>query len=132
MVFEDRQGWLDAVFRRLEELVRLDRGWDGYEGAPVSFETAVFSLQLLQAVCGPKTPAPQLVPGSSGDMQIEWHSLKGDIELHVLAPNTVRAWRSLVHDEEGECLNLTFDFGTVAKWVREITEPERATATAAA
>jgi hypothetical protein len=133
IVFEPNHDWHYAVMERLEQLVRLDCGWDGYSGKPVSLENATFALRMLEAVCGPDAIQPQLVPGSSGDLQIEWHTLTGDIELHVLAPNRVNAWRHLVegHDD-GESLDLTVDFGAVAIWVREITESDLAAAAAAA
>lgn len=133
VVFEPNHGWREVVMKRLEELLRLDRGWDGYRGEPLSLENAAFALRMLEAVCGPDVSPPQLVPGPSGDVQIEWHTLKGDIELHVLAPNRVHAWRQLVGcDEDGESLDLTVDFGSVAAWVRAMTEPDLAIAPAAA
>jgi len=133
MVCEPNHDWRYAVINRLEQLVQLDRGWDGYNGQPVSFENAAFALRMLEAVCSPDADPPQLVPGSSGDLQIEWHTFKGDIELHVLAPNRVHAWRQLVGgDEDGDSLDLTIDFGSVAIWVRETTEPNLAAAPAAA
>ena len=134
MVFEPCHAWREPIKKRLEDLVRnLDQGWDGYRGQPVSLENAMFALSMLEAVCGYNAAAPQIVPGPSGDLQIEWHTLRGDIELHVFGPNRVHAWRHLVGgDEDGESHNLTIDFGTVATWVREMTEPDLAVTTAAA
>ena len=130
-VIEARHNWRNAVIERLTELVRLEQGWDGYRGKPVSLENAAFALRMLDAICGPNAAKPQLVPGPSGDLQVEWHTMGGDIELHVLAPNRVDAWRKLVgRDDDGECLDLTQDFGTVAAWVREMTEPGLAAAPA--
>lgn len=134
VVFEPSRAWRDVVMQRLTELVQeLEHGWDGYEGGPVSLENAMFALRMLEAVCGPAAPPPQLVPGPSGDLQIEWHTLGGDIELHVLAPNRVQAWRQTAgSDENGQSLELTFDFGPVAGWVGELSEPNLAAAIAAA
>ena len=133
MVFEPCHVWREAVMKRLEELVRLELGWDGYRGVPVTLENATFALRMLEAVCGPNAAAPQIVPGSSGDLQIEWHSLNGDIELHVSGPNSVHAWRQLVgRDGDGDNLELTNNFSAVAAWVKEQTEPNLAPATAAA
>jgi hypothetical protein len=133
VVFEPRPAWREAVMKRLGELVRLEPGWDGYRGEPVSLENATFALRMLEAVCGPDSPIPQIVPGASGDLQIEWHALNADIELHVQAPNSVHAWRQLVGvSGEGDDLDLTNEFSTVAAWVREMTEPDLAVTTAAA
>lgn len=106
---------------RLEELVRLPIGWDGYQGQPVDFLNACFALSFLNKICGPETPPPQIVPGYGGDLQIEWHTLQGDIELHVKGPNNVYAWRAMANgDLDGEELDLTVDFTVVAQWVKDI------------
>lgn len=133
LVSDKVSAWSDAVRSRLEELIRLPSGWDGYQAVHASFENANFALRVLESVCEFDTPAPQIVPGALGDLQIEWHSLKGDIELHVRAPNDVHAWYALVDgDPDGEELDLTNDFVTVAQWVKEITEPSVDVAAAAA
>ena len=125
--------WLASVHNRLAELVTLDDGWDGYSGVPVRPEIAIFALQMIEAICDVNTPAPQIVPGSSGDLQIEWHTLNGDIELHVVRPNEVQAWYSIATDNnDGIELDLKNDFKTVAAWVKEVTESEIAAEPAAA
>lgn len=130
---ENSASWRPQVLCRLEELVRLEPGWDGYTGLPVSFENATFTLQMLDLICGAETPAPQIVPGSSGDIQIEWHNAAGDIELNVLGPNDVHAWKCMVGDEEdGVELELTNDFLEVTHWIKQLREPTVAARSAAA
>ena len=76
---------------------------------------------------------PQVVPGPAGDVQIEWHTLEADIELHVIQPNRVSAWRRTVDGPpEGEMLELTVDFRTVARWVGELMGADVAAGIAAA
>lgn len=117
--------WNSEVERRFKELISLDVGWDGYNGVPVRPANAAFAYQLLTAICDDGTPAAQLVPGSNGDLQIEWHTLRGDIELHILGPYSVHAWYAIVgEDADGVELNLTNDFTEVACWVKRITEIE--------
>ena len=124
--------WNDEVTVRLQNLIRLASGWDGYQGRPVSFVNANFAYQMLNSICGPETPAPQIVPGAAGDLQIEWHTLRGDIELHVRGPNDVHAWRAISgSDPDGKELNLTVNFVDVAQWVKEVTEAQIAAETAA-
>lgn len=123
--------WRRPVGRRLEELIRLPKGWDGYGGLPVDFLNAYFALSMLESICANSSEVPQIVPGVSGDLQIEWHTLKGDVELHVLSPNKVRAWYSKVDGSE-EGLELTNNFRQVAQWVMDITEPPIALTAAAA
>ena len=124
--------WSDQVKERLEKLIQLENGWDGYNGMHVSLENAHFALNVLAAICETKTPAPQIVPGDSGDLQLEWHTLHGDLEMHIIAPNQVHVWRELAtEDNDGIGLDLRNDFSIVAKWLQEITEPEVAIAAAA-
>lgn len=120
--FEAR--WDEGVTKKLQSLVRLPPGWDGYQAMPVSFTNAAFALQMLEKVCGPDAPSPAIVPGVVGDLQLEWHTAKGDIELHVLAPNVVHAWfaKSDSDNPDGEEKNLKNDFSIVARWVRDIAE----------
>lgn len=122
--------WL-PVTKRLEDLIRLERGWDGYAGSPVSFVNATFALSMLKSICDSQTPAPQIVPGSSGDLQVEWHTLRGDVELHVRAPNDVHAWRVKSDGLEEELL-LANDFSAIVAWLKELVEPSIAIKAAAA
>ena len=122
--------WL-PVTKRLEDLIRLERGWDGYAGSPVSFVNATFALSMLKSICDSQTPAPQIVPGSSGDLQVEWHTLRGDVELHVKTPNDVQAWRVKSSGVEEE-LSLANDFSEVVVWLKELVEPLIAVKAAAA
>lgn len=123
--------WQGVVKDRLEQLIRLDEGWDGYTGFPLSFDNAMFAFRMLESICRPDTPAPQIVPGSSGDLQIEWHTQQGNVELWVRGPNNVHAWRDAGEVEAGEEMDLTTDFSVVSRWVEEVTHTEPAIAVAA-
>lgn len=124
LINENVSVWSDSVKRRLEELIKLPTGWDGYQGVHVSFENANFAYRVLDAICRPETHAPQIVPGTAGDLQLEWHTQQGDIELHVKGPNRVHAWRAMTEgNADGEEMDLTNDFAVVAQWVKEIMEP---------
>lgn len=123
----------DDIMSKLGELVTLEPGWDGYQAPAVSFQNASFALRMIEAICGQQTPAPQIVPGSGGDLQVEWHLANGDVELHVRSPNDVQAWRRIPGDsEDGEAFDLKNDFTDVAHWVAAIAETGGAANTAAA
>jgi uncharacterized protein YfaP (DUF2135 family) len=88
---------------------------------------------MLNSACPQGAPEPQIVPGSSGDLQIEWHTETTDIELHVRAPNDVDAWRAVTSaPEREEQLHLTMDFSVVAGWLAELSETPVATRSSAA
>ena len=118
---EPVRAWRPPVLRRLSELVCLPVGWDGYHGVPVGSENAFFALMMLEVTCPYDAPAPDIVPGSGGDLQIEWHTMTADVELHVRSPNDVLAWRSVGSGgEEPVEIALTNDFTVVACWIKEL------------
>lgn len=127
------RNWREPVVNRLNDLVGLERGWDGYRAEPVTFENANFALRMLEASCSAKAPVPQIVPGVSGDLQVEWHIRNTDIELDIRGPNKVHAWcRNESTGPDGEEFDLSNDFTIVANWIRELSDSENAPSVAAA
>jgi len=130
---EPRHAWRQRVIERLDELCKLQVGWDGYQAPPVSFANAHFAASMLASACPLDAPEPQIVPGASGDLQIEWHTETTDIELHIRAPNDVDAWRVVMSAPEREDqLHLTMDFRVVADWLVELSEASVAARSSAA
>jgi hypothetical protein len=131
LIVNQPQGtWWECVRDRLDELVKLPQGWDGYSGEPVSFSNANFAVKVLEAVCSLDSPPPQIIPGSGGDLQLEWHFPHGAIELHVRAANDVLAWH--MDDSTGPDgfeMPMTTNFIAAARWLEDL---ERASAAAAA
>ncbi len=116
--------WHREVVDKLNELTALPRGWDGYHGRAVRFDTANFALQMLEHICPEDSPAPQIIPGVQGDLQIEWHTDNGDIELDIRGPYKVEAWfASYETGPDGEEQLLKSDFTIASEWVRKVTEP---------
>lgn len=133
LMSEPSRTWRECVVQRLDELVRLDVGWDGYRGQPVSFENANFALRMLEVACPDGALAPQIVPGSDGDLQIEWHVDGVEIELDVRGPYDVYAWHLNRNvDAPGIELRLTNDFSVVARWIGELSGRSAFNASAAA
>ena len=132
IVSSSKRDWHGEVIGKLNELTALPRGWDGYGGRPVRFDCANFALRMLEAIAPVDAPAPQIVPGSTGDLQLEWHLPNEDIELHVRGPNKVTAWQANVATGPGgQELQLTNDFAQIATWIRAMMEPAIADAAAA-
>jgi hypothetical protein len=124
--------WKPGVSQRLQELVRLPVGWDGYRGLPTRFEVAAFAYRVLESVCTSRDPEPQIVPGADGDLQIEWHLEGGDIELLISAPNNAHAWKCASESGETEEHRLGVDFTVVARWLSEMKEVDGSAQAAAA
>lgn len=115
--------WRPPIIEQLEMLMKLETGWDGYQGEPVSFENAIFALKMLEGICPDDAPAPQIVPGTGGDLQIEWHTHAANIELHIIAPNNVHAW--IANEQtgpDGQDHTLTIDFTVIARHIRQMME----------
>jgi hypothetical protein len=110
--------WHEGFLNRLSELTKLPKNWDGYGAGPVSFHVANFAASMVSSACPHHVQEPQVVPGSNGDLQVEWHSLEYDVELQVLAPYQVHATRYF--DDECEEMDLTNDFTTVAAWLDDL------------
>lgn len=132
LVNEPRRKWREEVTAKLNELTSLTQGWDGYRAPAVSFDTAYFALQILEGVCPTDSNLPQIVPGVGGDLQMEWHTEHGDVELHVRRPYSVMGWfMDETTEPEGIELHFSNDFTLVAEWVRKLMEPIIADAAAA-
>ncbi|WP_139032183.1 hypothetical protein [Mesorhizobium amorphae] len=124
--------WRERINARLTALVQLPKGWDGYQGRPVSFPTAYFCMSILEKIAAPGTPPPTLVPGSDGSLQIEWHAHEFDIEVDILRVNEVSAWMFDHRTDVETELELTNDFAEVAKWVEDLARRATGNAIAAA
>lgn len=115
-----RSCWMDASLARLDYLTSLDRGWDGYDGQPVSYTCASFAASIMEAVCVDHVPAPSLVPGSDGTVQMEWHMAGYDIEVLVRGINDVIAVRYSYQTDEEEVVELKSDFSILVEWIDDL------------
>jgi hypothetical protein len=73
--------WLDATVKGLGSTLSLARGWDTYDGAPVSTRSVDRALAFLFAFLEPSSPTPSVVPLSDGGVQVEWH--RGGLDIEV-------------------------------------------------
>ena len=130
--YDKPAAWRFSVDRRLNELVSLPIGWDGYRGKPVSRENAIFARNVIETICGHDLPAPQIVPGINGDLQLEWHTFYGDLELRIVRPNLVNAWFAEGKNDDGIETIFSNDFKVASVWLASITEKHLAAELAAA
>jgi len=115
-----RSVWMRELHTRFEEVTSLSRNWDGYRGKAVSFRVASFAASLLERLCNEDVPAPSLVPGSDGSLQIEWHRSGYDVEIDIRAPLDVECYRNNIHTREEDELQLTTDFTSLQSWIADL------------
>lgn len=119
-VANPRSEWVKELEERFDDLTSLPRGWDGYAGLPVSFTCAQFAANLIERLCIDSLPAPQLVPMPDGTLRLEWHMNEFDVEIDVLGPYDVFAYRAdLLNDREDE-LEIQTDFTELSDWVSDL------------
>jgi len=115
-----RSVWIKELEDRFDELTSLPRGWDGYAGVPVSFNCAQFAANLIEGLCIDTLPAPQLVPMPDGTVRLEWHMNEFDLEIDVLGPYNVLAYRADLLTDEEEEIEIQTDFTELSKWVSKL------------
>lgn len=101
----DRKVLGELALARLNDLLQLSRGWDGFRARPVTDAAAVTAIKTLFAVANDHSLAPQIVPLVDGGVQLEWHAggfsieieVDGSGDAHYLAVN---AEGEIVVDEE--------------------------------
>lgn len=119
-VSHPRSAWVNELEERFDVLTSLRRGWDGYAGVSVSFTCAQFAANLIERLYTHSLPAPQLVPMPNGTMRLEWHMNEFDVEVDVLGPYDVVAYRAdLLNNSEDE-IEIQTDFTELSEWIAEL------------
>jgi hypothetical protein len=90
------------------------------DGRPVSFNAALFAANLIERLFVAGVPSPDVVPGSDGTLQIEWHRNQYDIEIDVLGPYEVVAYRRNQRTGNEQELELQTDFTALAGWIDDL------------
>ena len=116
--------WEVDVQRQLLEHVQMPPGWDGYGAPAPTMDTAFFALLVLSKIMRARTPIPQVVPSSTGGIQLEWHEKDIDLELHISAPYAIEMWFQDHRPKPSPapmCLELSADFGPLNEPMKLIT-----------
>lgn len=112
--------WFKILQRKFDDICSLPVGWDGYAGCPVSFSSAIFAASLLERLYLEGVPAPAIVPGSDGSLQMEWHRNHFDVEIDVLAPYEVLATRTDHANNTEQEVELDRDFSILTSWISDL------------
>lgn len=73
--------WFDPLVQGLIDLRTLPPNWDSYNAMPVNTKLVDTALTFMSGLLGPSSPAPRVVPLSSGGLQLEWHRNEIDVEV---------------------------------------------------
>ncbi len=105
----DLVDWIKAR-QRLGQIAKLQRGWNGTNGAPPDPHTVFFAAQELAGLERLGIPAPTINPSADGAIYAEWHMMGLDIEIIFEAPYKVIVLiedaRQEVPSFEGENVDL--------------------------
>lgn len=84
--------WRQAVVEQLQDVSRLEEGWDGFGGGPIRRDVITFAAHVLNQIMLATAPPPQLTPMSHGGLMLEWHENGIDLEMEIEKPG--RLWVS--------------------------------------
>ena len=84
----------------IDELTKLDPGWDGYDGSPVLPRVARHALRLLEVIGAHTQIVPDVVPLSNGGLQLEWYVGIHEIEVEIAPDCATRLHRECTGDED--------------------------------
>ncbi len=96
--------WVGAVLEQVRDLSTLQSNWDTHGAGPISTQVWMATLSSLSSVMPFEGPAPELVPTSSGGLDIEWQGTWGYLSIQVRPHKEPVAYYSNPHDEWEETL----------------------------
>ena len=79
-----RPSWWDHAETRFAHLRSLNANWNSYGAHPLDEKTVDRTASLLATLVDDRTPEPSIVPAVSRGVQVEWHTLRGDLEIEFL------------------------------------------------
>lgn len=83
---------LKTFVQQLTELWRSQIDWDSYGALPLQQEAAINAVRFFCQVMYDRTPAPQVVPTNTGDIQLEWHIHGIDLEVEICSGGTIHCY----------------------------------------
>jgi len=95
--------WFDPVMQGFIDLLTLPPNWNSYGAGAIDAKVVHDAMNFINGLLGPTSPAPRVVPLSSGGLQLEWHRQGVDLEV-VFDRNEQPffSYRNRVSQEESE------------------------------
>jgi hypothetical protein len=75
--------WLESVARQAAAVAQLSPNWDTYGAPPPSVEAVLTALTILSEYMPPFGPVPDLVPTSSGGVDVDWEESWGELSISI-------------------------------------------------
>ncbi|NUN00969.1 MAG: hypothetical protein HUU41_07630 [Bryobacteraceae bacterium] len=95
--------WFDPLMQGFVDLLTLPPNWDSYGAGAVDARVVHAAINFINGFLRPSSPAPRVVPLSSGGLQLEWRR-KG-VDLEIVFDRDAKPffyWRDRVSGEESE------------------------------
>jgi hypothetical protein len=73
--------WFDPAMQGFVDLLALPPNWDSYGAGAIDLKVVHDAMNVINGLLGPTSPAPRVVPLSSGGLQLEWHRQGVDLEV---------------------------------------------------
>lgn len=81
--------WVFAAARKLENIAKLKRNWDSYDGLPLSPVARQTTYDALDWLKHRDLPVPAVVLGSAGTVHLEWYFQGKELEIGFENDGTV-------------------------------------------
>ncbi|MBI3407916.1 MAG: hypothetical protein HY040_06115 [Planctomycetes bacterium] len=75
--------WVLEAAKKLEELGKLHRGWDSYDGLPLDSSARRLTVNALGWLGNDNLPVPSVVLCSGGTVQLEWRTKGRELEIEL-------------------------------------------------
>lgn len=95
--------WFDPLMQGFVDLLTLPPNWDSYGASGVDTKVVHAAISFINGFLRPSSPAPRVVPLSSGGLQLEWR--RNGVDLEIVFDRDERPffyWRDRVSGEESE------------------------------
>ena len=94
---------------RLEYISELEPDWDGYDGSPIDQETVQRATEFIKQCLCKRNMEPNIVPMSSGGIQLEWFADDIEIEVEIKPEGAPFVVVERLRGEEGEQFYIDSD-----------------------
>ncbi len=115
----DLPSWLRASLPRLLRLCDMQPDWDSYGSPPPSFALVKDIAGWLRLAEKETLPEPEVVPTSSGGIQLEWYLGKRELEIEFTTNGQLEYLRSdnERREEEEDIIKDLDDLRSLLEWL---------------